>query len=70
MSLWQNFKAKQFYLELIQSTKRTDIVLGSTEAVDILSQTISIIVLAIRSDDQAIFILASSPQKYSEYFPI
>jgi hypothetical protein len=70
MSLWQNFKAKQFYLELIQSTKRTDIVLGSTEAVNILNQTISIIVLAIRSDDQAIFTLASSPQKYSEYFPI
>jgi hypothetical protein len=70
MSLWQNFKAKQFYLELIQPTKRTDIVLGSTEAVDILNHTISIIVLAIKSDDQAMFTLASSPQKYSEYFPI
>ncbi len=70
MSSWKKFKAKQFYLELIQSTKRTDIVPGSPEAVNILNQTISIIALAIISDDQAIFTLASSPQKYSEYFPI
>lgn len=33
-------------------------------------QTISIIVLAIISDDHAIFILASMPQKNSENLPI
>jgi arginine repressor len=39
------------------------------EAVDI-NQTTSIIVLALISGDHAIFTLASSPQKYSEYFPM
>jgi hypothetical protein len=40
------------------------------KAAVILNQTISIIVLAFISDDHAIFTLASSPQKYSEYFPM
>jgi hypothetical protein len=35
-----------------------------------VNQTISITVLAFISDSHATFTLASSPQKYSEYFPI